>query len=66
MHTTLLTTKPASFFDGYERMMGIIRRHGWTKARDMFNEQYPHNWKPTSMEEWHHSKGMVEALQVTT
>lgn len=59
------TTKPASFFDGYERMMGMIRRHGWTKARDMFNEQYPHTWKPASADQWQYSKGMIEALQVT-
>lgn len=65
MNQSYVTTKPASFFDGYERMMGIIRRHGWTKARDMFNEQYPHDWKPSGSDEWQHSKGMMEALQVT-
>lgn len=63
MKTEYVTTKPASFFDGWERMMGMIRRHGWSKSRDMFNEQYPHDWKPSSMDQWHHSKGMVEALQ---
>jgi hypothetical protein len=65
MKSEYVTTKPAAFFDGWERMMGIIRRHGWSKARDMLNEQYPHDWKPESMESWHHSKGMVEALQAS-
>lgn len=65
MNKELLTTKPAIFFNGYERMMGWIRRHGWTKARDMFNEQYPHEWKPATMDEWHFSKGMMDALQAT-
>jgi len=65
MNQSFVTTKPTAFFDGYERMMGMIRRHGWTKARDMFNEQYPHEWKPATMDQWHHSKGMIEALQAT-
>jgi hypothetical protein len=65
MNQSFVTTKPAAFFDGYERMMGMIRRHGWTQARDMFNEQYPHEWKPATMDQWHHSKGMIEALQAT-
>jgi hypothetical protein len=60
-----VTTQPASFFDGYEQMMGIIRRHGWTQARDIFNERFPHDWKPSNMDQWHLSKGMIEALQAT-
>lgn len=60
-----VTNKPASFFDGYEQMMGIIRRHGWTKARDIFNERFPHDWKPASADQWQLSKGMIEALQAT-
>jgi hypothetical protein len=60
-----VTTKPTSFFDGYENMMGIIRRHGWNKARDIFNERYPHEWKPATMDQWQYSKGMIEALEKT-
>lgn len=59
------TGRSESFFDGFERGMGIIRRHGWAEARDMFNEQYPHDWKPTSPEAWQHSKGYLEALTST-
>ncbi len=56
-------TRPKEYFDGWERAAGIVRRHGWEKARDMLNEQYPHDWKPRSPEEWHHSKGAFDYLQ---
>lgn len=57
--------KEQDFFDGFERGMGIIRRHGWSKARDMFNEQYPHDWKPVNANAWQHSKGYLDALMKT-
>ena len=59
------TAKSESFFDGYEWMMGVIRRNGWDVARDTFNERYPHNWKPVSVDSWQYSKGAIDALQST-
>ena len=59
------TGKDKPFFDGYERGIGIIRRHGWHNARDRFNEQYPHDWKPNSAESWQHAKGYMQALTET-
>lgn len=59
------TGKDKPFFDGYERAIGIIRRHGWNNARDTFNEQYPHNWKPSGADAWQYSKGYLAALMET-
>lgn len=54
-----------AYFDGYERGILLICRHGWTEARNMFNEQYPKDWKPTSPDAWQHSKGFMAALTET-
>lgn len=65
MTNTATATKPQSFYDGYERMIGMINRHGWTKARDMFNEQYPVGYVPENFYAYHHAEGMMTALSET-
>jgi len=57
------TGKDKPFYDGWERACGMIRRHGWDKARDILNDEYPHNWRPTSAESWQHAKGCFACLQ---
>lgn len=56
------TEKGKSYFDGWERACGMVRRHGFDKARDMLNEQYPHEWKAKTADEWQHSKGCFDYL----
>ena len=65
MISTTTATKPAAFYDGYERMMGMIRRHGWTQARDMFNAQRPTPYTPTSSDDYYNGEGMMKALLET-
>ena len=57
------TEKGKSYFDGWERACSMVRRHGWNKARDMLNQQYPHEWKPTTADAWQHAKGAFDYLQ---
>lgn len=59
------TGKEKPFFDGYEWMVGCIRRHGWTAARDIFNERFDSAWKPATGEQWQYSKGAMSALMET-
>lgn len=54
-----------AFWDGYERMMGMIRLYGWTQARDMLNEQRPAGYKPYNLDDYQSGEGMMLALSET-
>lgn len=52
----------ADYLKGYDSKMAEIRSMGWDEARDKFNLDYLHGWKPKNTSAYYYASGEIDAL----
>ena len=55
-------TNRMDYLAGYDSKIEEIRGMGWDAARDKFNLDYPHGWKPKNNGAYYYASGEIDAL----